>query len=284
MNAATDIPTVTLNNGVKIPQIGLGVFQVPDDGTQACVETALELGYRHVDTAAAYYNEEGVGAAVRASGLPRDEVFVTTKLRNGDQGYEKALRAFENSRQALGLDVVDLYLIHWPVPSRDLYVETWRAFEKLLAEGAVRAIGVSNFLPEHLDRLVSESEVVPAVNQVELHPTFRQPATVERSRAHGIVPEAYSPLGQGADLEAPTVVRIAGELGVTPGQVVLRWHVQHGVILIPKSVNPERMATNVDLFSFSLSPAQMADIDALHTPDERIGSDPAVAAFTQFRS
>jgi diketogulonate reductase-like aldo/keto reductase len=283
MNAATDIPSVTLNNGVAIPQVGLGVFQVPDNGTQACVETAIELGYRHIDTAAAYYNEEGVGAAVRATGVPREDIFVTTKLRNGDQGYENALRAFENSRKALGLDVVDLYLIHWPAPGRDLYVETWRAFEKLLDDGAVRAIGVSNFLPEHMDRLVSESSVVPAVNQVELHPTFRQPETVERSRAHGIVPEAYSPLGQGTDLEAPAVVRIANELGVTPGQVVLRWHVQHGVILIPKSVNPERMATNIDLFSFSLNEAQMSDINALHTPDGRIGSDPATAAFTQFR-
>jgi 2,5-diketo-D-gluconate reductase A len=284
MNAAADIPSVTLNNGVEVPQVGLGVFLVPGNGTQACVETGFELGYRHIDTAAAYYNEEGVGAAVRASGLPREEIFVTTKLRNGDQGYESALRAFENSRQALGLDVVDLYLIHWPVPRRDLYVETWRALEKLLADGEVRAIGVSNFLPEHVDRLVSESDVVPAVNQVEIHPTFRQPDTVERSRAHGIVPEAYSPLGQGADLDAPTVVRIANELGVTPSQVVLRWHVQHGVILIPKSVNPERMATNVDLFSFSLSEVQMADINALHSPDGRIGTDPAVAAFTQFRS
>jgi diketogulonate reductase-like aldo/keto reductase len=284
MNAATDIPSVTLNNGVEIPQVGLGVFQVPDNGTQACVETALELGYRHIDTAAAYYNEEGVGAAIRATGVPREDIFVTTKLRNGDQGYESALSAFENSRKALGLDVVDLYLIHWPVPGRDLYVETWRAFEKLLADGAVRAIGVSNFLPEHLDRLVSESNVVPAVNQVELHPTFRQSATVERSRAHGIVPEAYSPLGQGADLEAPAVVRIADELGVTPGQVVLRWQVQHGVILIPKSVNPERMATNIDLFSFSLTDAQMSDIDALHAPEGRIGADPATASFTQFRS
>lgn len=284
MNAATSIPSVKLNNGVEIPQVGLGVFQVPDNGTQACVETALELGYRHIDTAAAYYNEEGVGAAVRATGVPREEIFVTTKLRNGDQGYESALRAFEDSRRALGLDVVDLYLIHWPVPGRGLYTETWRAFEKLLADGAVRAIGVSNFLPEHLDRLVSESNVVPAVNQVELHPTFSQPTTVERSRAHGIVPEAYSPLGQGADLEAPAVVGIASELGVTPGQVVLRWQVQHGVILIPKSVNPERMATNLDLFSFSLTEAQMADIDALDSPSGRIGADPATASFTQFRS
>ena len=284
MNAAAGIPSVTLNNGVEVPQVGLGVFQMPGNDTQACVETAFELGYRHIDTAAAYYNEEGVGAAVRASGLPREEIFVTTKLRNGDQGYESALRAFENSRQALGLDVVDLYLIHWPVPSRDLYVETWRALEKLLADGEVRAIGVSNFLPEPVDRLVSQSDVVPAVNQVEIHPTFRQPATVERSRAHGIVSEAYSPLGRGADLEAPTVVRIANELGVTPSQVVLRWHLQHGVIMIPKSVDPERMATNIDLFSFSLGEAQISGINALHTPDGRLGTDPAIAAFTQFRS
>ncbi|WP_125775557.1 aldo/keto reductase [Antribacter gilvus] len=278
------VPQISLNNGVSVPQVGLGVFQVPDDSTQVTVEKALELGYRHVDTAAGYYNEAGVGAAVRASGLPREELFVTTKLRNGDQGYESALRAFEDSRRALGLDVVDLYLIHWPVPSKDLYVETWRAFEKLYAEGAVRAIGVSNFLPDHLDRLLAESEVVPAVNQIEIHPTYRQPATVESGLRHGIVPEAYSPLGRGQDLEAAAVTAVATELGITPAQVVLRWHVQHGAIVIPKSVNPERMATNIDLFSFDLSDDHMAQIDALHRDDARIASDPATAAFTQFRS
>src|SRR5690606_4911434 len=265
------------------PQVGFGVFQIPDARTQEAVEAALEAGYRHIDTAAAYYNEAGVGAAVRASGLPREEVFVTTKLRNGDQGHDSALRAFEDSRRALGLDYVDLYLIHWPVPSQDRYVETWRAFEKLLAAGVVRAIGVSNFLPEHLDRLLAETDVVPAVNQIELHPTFQQRPTQEASRKAGIAVEAYSPLGQGADLDDPVVTAIADRLGVTPAQVVLRWHVQQGTIVIPKSVNPQRMRENIDLFGFELTDEDMAAISGLDSP-HRIGADPATAAFTQFRS
>ncbi|HLS39611.1 MAG TPA: aldo/keto reductase [Ornithinicoccus sp.] len=279
----TQVPMIELDNGVSIPQVGFGVFQIPDARTQEAVEAALEAGYRHIDTAAAYYNEAGVGAAVRASGLPREEVFVTTKLRNGDQGHDSALRAFEDSRRALGLDYVDLYLIHWPVPSQDRYVETWRAFEKLLADGVVRAIGVSNFLPEHLDRLLAETDVVPAVNQIELHPTFQQRPTQEASRKAGIAVEAYSPLGQGADLDDPVVTAIADRLGVTPAQVVLRWHVQQGTIVIPKSVNPQRMRENIDLFGFELTDEDMAAISGLDSP-HRIGADPATAAFTQFRS
>ncbi|MBO0900289.1 aldo/keto reductase [Cellulomonas sp. zg-ZUI22] len=275
-------PTITLNNGIAIPQVGFGTFQVKAEETQRTVEDALEAGYRHIDTAAGYYNEAGVGAAVRACGLPRDEVFVTTKLRNGDQGYEQALRAFEDSRRALGLDVVDLYLIHWPVPSKDLYVETWRAFEKLLADGAVRAIGVSNFLPEHLERLLRETDVVPAVNQVEVHPTFQQRATQDASTQHGVAVEAYSPLGQGKDLQADAVTSVAERLGVTTGQVALRWHVQAGRIVIPKSVTPERIRSNLDLFSFDLTDEDVAAIDALDS-EERIGADPATAAFTQMR-
>jgi diketogulonate reductase-like aldo/keto reductase len=277
------VPSIELNNGVTIPQVGLGVFQVAEDQTQQTVEQALEAGYRHIDTAAGYYNEEGVGAAVRASGIPREDIFVTTKLRNGDQGAESALTAFENSRKALGLDVVDLYLVHWPYPSADKYVETWKSLEKLYADGAVRAIGVSNFLPEHLKRLLAETDVVPAVNQIEVHPTFQQPGTQDASRAAGIAVEAYSPLGQGKDLAEPAVTAIAERLGVTPGQVVLRWHVQQGTVIIPKSVKPERIATNLDLFDFELSDEDMAAISALDT-DERIGADPATAAFTQFRS
>lgn len=276
------LPTLTLNNGIEIPQIGFGTFEVPADSTQATVEDALEVGYRHIDTAAGYYNEAGVGAAVRASGLPRDEVFVTTKLRNGDQGYEQALRAFEDSRRALGLDVVDLYLIHWPVPSKDLYVETWKAFEKLLADGAVRSIGVSNFLPEHLERLVRETDVVPAVNQIEVHPTFQQRATQQASTSHGVVVEAYSPLGRGKDLRADAVTSVAERLGVSTGQVVLRWHLQAGNIVIPKSVTPERIRSNLDLTSFELTDQDVAAITALDT-DERTGADPATAAFTQMR-
>lgn len=276
-------PSLTLNNGVAIPQVGFGTFQVPPEDTQRTVEAALEAGYRHIDTAAGYYNEAGVGAAVRASGLPRDEVFVTTKLRNGDQGHDQALRAFEDSRSALGLDVVDLYLIHWPVPSKDQYVETWRAFEKLLADGAVRSIGVSNFLPDHLERLVRETDVVPVLNQVEVHPTFQQRDTLAATTGHGIAVEAYSPLGQGRDLHADAVTAAAERLGVSTGQVVLRWHVQRGHVVIPKSVTPERIRSNLDLFSFELTDDEVAAIDALEA-GERVGADPATAAFTQFRS
>lgn len=279
----SSIPDIELNNGVTIPQVGYGVFQVPEDQTQRNVEAALAAGYRHIDTAAAYYNEAGVGAAIRASGLPREDIFVTTKLRNGDQGAESALAAYETSRKALGLDALDLYLIHWPYPSAEKYVETWKSFEKLYAEGAVRAIGVSNFLPQFLERLLAESEIVPAVNQIEIHPTFQQPGTQDASRAAGIAVEAYSPLGQGKDLDAAAVTGVAERLGVTAGQVVLRWHVQQGTIVIPKSVTPERIVSNLDLFSFELTDEDMAGISALDT-DERIGADPATATFTQVRN
>lgn len=277
-----NIPTVTLHNGVEIPQVGLGVFQVPEDGTQALVEDALASGYRHIDTAAGYYNEDGVGAALKASGLPREDVFVTTKLRNGDQGYDKALKAFDDSRTALGVDVVDLYLIHWPVPSLDLYVETWRAFEKLYADGAVRAIGVSNFLPDHLDRLVAAADVLPVVNQVEVHPTFQQAEVLASTLGHGIAVEAYSPLGRGADLEDPAVTAIAERLGATPAQVILRWHLDAGRIVIPKSVTPERYRANLAAVDLELTDTDRAAIDALENGN-RLGADPAVAAFTQYR-
>jgi 2,5-diketo-D-gluconate reductase A len=281
MVSPAQVPSVVLANGVKVPQVGLGVFKVPDDQTQRTVEQAFEAGYRHVDTAAGYYNEAGVGAALRASGLRRHEVFVTTKLRNGDQGYDSALQAFEDSREALDVEVVDLYLIHWPVPSRDLYVETWRAFEKLYADGAVRAIGVSNFLPEHLARLLAETDVVPAVNQIEVHPTYQQRATQEATRAAGIAVEAYSPLGRGADLSHPVVIEIARAHGITPAQAILRWHLQQDRVVIPKSVDPQRIAANIDLFGVELDAAEIAAIDALDS-DARLGSDPATAAFSQY--
>ncbi|HLT85459.1 MAG TPA: aldo/keto reductase [Phototrophicaceae bacterium] len=268
------VPVITLNNGVEIPQLGYGTFQVAADEAQRAVETALEAGYRHIDTAAGYYNEEGVGAALRAVGLPREDVFVTTKVRNADQGYEETLAAFEASRRALALDVVDLYLVHWPVPSRDRYVETWRALEKLYAEGAVRAIGVSNFLPEHLERLRAETDVLPAVNQVEVHPGFQNRAVTEASTAAGIAVEAYSPLGRGAALGKEAVTRAARDLGVTPAQVVLRWHLQQGRIVIPKSATPERIVENVDVFGFELDEEQLAAVDALEA-GERTGGDPA---------
>ncbi|ACZ20223.1 aldo/keto reductase, diketogulonate reductase [Sanguibacter keddieii DSM 10542] len=278
----TQIPDITLNNGVTIPQLGFGTFQVAEDQTQRIVESAIETGYRHIDTAAGYYNEAGVGAAVRASGLAREDVFVTTKLRNGDQGYDNALAAFEASRAALDIDYVDLYLVHWPVPSKGQYVETWKAFEKLLADGAVRAIGVSNFLPEHLETLLAETDVVPAVNQIEVHPTFQQRKLVEVSRAAGIAIEAYSPLGRGADLESDEVTSIAAAHGVTPAQVVIRWHLQQDHIVIPKSNNPERIAANLDVLGFQLTVDEIEQISSLEAGN-RTGADPATAEFTQFR-
>ena len=217
-----NIPAVTLNNGVQIPQLGFGVFQVPQEETQRIVEDALEAGYRHIDTAAAYRNEAGVGAAIAASGIPREDIFVTTKLRNGEQGTAHA--AFQNSRTALGLDYVDLYLIHWPVPSQGLFTEAWKTMEKLYTGGEIRAIGVSNFLPDHLDTLLKASDVVPAVNQIEIHPTFQQQDLTAKSRSLGIAVEAYSPLGQGGDLGAATVQSLAARYGATPAQIVLAWH------------------------------------------------------------
>lgn len=276
-----DVPRIQLDDGVAIPQVGFGTFQIPPSDTQRAVEEALEIGYRHIDTAAGYYNEAGVGAAIRASGLLEGDVFVTTKLRNADQGTERAREAFEASRRALGREVIDLYLIHWPVPSKDLYVDTWRTLADLADEGAVRAIGVSNFLPEHLERLVVETGVTPAVNQVEVHPTFSQPDVRRECLRRGIAVEAYSPLGQGTDLRDPVVTGIARRLGVTPAQVVLRWHVQSDRIVIPKSVHPERMRGNLAVTGFELEPSDIVAIDALDNPGGRIGGDPATFAFPQ---
>lgn len=273
-----DIPRLTLNNGIAIPQLGFGVFQVPPEETQRIVEDALEAGYRHIDTAAAYRNEAGVGAAIAASGIPREELFITTKLRNGEQG--NAHEAFQNSRKTLGLDYVDLYLIHWPVPSQGLYTEAWKAMEKIYANSQVRAIGVSNFLEEHLDTLLAAAEVVPAVNQIELHPTFQQSALAAKSRSHGIAVEAYSPLGQGADLNAKSVTALAEARGATPAQIVLAWHLAAGTIVIPKSADSARMRENIAAASISLGPADIEAINALEA-NARVGADPAVAAFTQ---
>ena len=272
------IPALTLNNGVEIPQLGFGVFQVPPDETQRVVEKALEVGYRHLDTAAAYRNEAGVGAAIAATGIPREELFVTTKLRNGEQG--QPFEAFETSRRALGLDYVDLYLIHWPVPSQGLFVSAWQAMEKLYTNELIRSIGVSNFLPEHLETLLASAEVTPAVNQIELHPTFQQRGLADVCRSKGIAVEAYSPLGQGADLSAPAVEDIAAAHDVTPAQVVLAWHLSQGRIVIPKTSNPERMRENFAAAALELSAADVEQITGLDS-GQRIGSDPATAAHTQ---
>ncbi|RGD56547.1 aldo/keto reductase [Kitasatospora xanthocidica] len=267
------VPTVKLNNGVEIPQLGFGVFQVPDDQTTAAVAAALEAGYRSIDTAAIYGNETGVGRALAASGVAREDLFVTTKLWNADQGYDATLRAFDASLAKLGLDHVDLYLIHWPTPARDLYLDTWRALKRLVEEGRIRAAGVSNFQPAHLQRLLDTSALVPAVNQVELHPGLQQAELRAFHAEHGIATEAWSPLAQGAVLDDPAITAIAARTGKSPAQVVLRWHLQLGNIVIPKSVTPARIRQNLDVFDFELTAQDMAAI-AAGDRDLRTGPHP----------
>ncbi|MFF2655269.1 aldo/keto reductase [Streptomyces sp. NPDC058045] len=259
-----------------MPQLGFGVWQVPDDEAEQAVLTALEAGYRSIDTAALYANESGTGRAIAASGVPRDDLFVTTKLWNSDHGYDAALSAFDTSLEKLGLEYVDLYLIHWPRPKSGDFVGSYRALEKLREEGRARSIGVSNFLPEHLRRLLDETSVIPAVNQIELHPHLQQRAAREFHAEQGIATEAWSPLGQGKGLlEVPAIVAIAQKHGRTPAQVVLRWHVQAGNVVIPKSVTPSRIRENIDVFSFELDTEDIAAISALNE-DRRLGPDPAV--------
>jgi len=268
----TQVPNIALNNGVEIPQLGFGVFQVSPGEIERSVTTALEAGYRHVDTAAAYNNEREVGAVIARCGIAREELFVTTKLWNSDHG--DAASAVTASLDRLGLDHVDLYLIHWPVPSADRYVDTWRGLEKIAAEGRARAIGVSNFQPAHLRRLIDETGTVPAINQVELHPNFPQAELRAFHAEHGIVTEAWGPLAQGGDvLRDDRVAAIAAKHTKTPAQVILRWHVQLGNVVIPKSVTPSRVAENIDVFGFELDAADLAVIGALDTGD-RIGPDP----------
>ncbi|MET4061997.1 2,5-diketo-D-gluconate reductase A [Arthrobacter sp. UYP6] len=273
------VPGMDLDNGVRIPQLGYGVFQIPPESTQEAVEGALEAGYRHIDTAAAYQNEAAVGAAVAASGIAREDLFITTKLRNGDQGRARA--AFEESRAALGLDRVDLYLIHWPVPSQGLFLQAWRDLEQIYSDGLARAIGVSNFLPEHLDELIHAAAVPPVVNQIELHPTFQQRALADASRRHGMAVEAYSPLGQSEDLENSAVIEISLRHGATPAQVVLAWQLASGNIAIPKTATPARMRENLASVSVELTPRDMEQINELDA-GRRLGADPATASFSQY--
>ncbi len=267
------VPKITFNNGMITPQLGFGTFQTPPGATAQAVSCALETGYRSIDTAAAYGNEEGVGEAIRGSGIDRDEVFVTTKLWNSDQGFDSALAAFDASLAKLGLDYVDLYLIHWPVAGRDRYVETWRALEKISAEGRARSIGVSNFQVSHLQRLFGETDIVPAMNQIELHPQFPQSALREFHARHGIVTQAWSPLARGALLNDETLVELGRRHDKTPAQVILRWHVQLGNVVIPKSVTPSRIKENFEIFDFSLSASDLDAIAKLET-GERTGPDP----------
>lgn len=275
----TTQPTIPFNDGNAIPQVGLGVWKTPDEGAGDAVSAALQAGYRHVDTAAAYKNERGVGEGLRRAGVPREEVFVTTKLWNEEQGFERTLRAFDASLEQLGLDHVDLYLIHWPSPTRDLFVDTWRAFIRLKEDGRVRSIGVSNFTAEHLDRLADETGVTPAINQIELHPRFQQRALREAHATRGIVTQSWSPLGQGQLLQDPAIAGIAAKHGRTPAQVVIRWHVDNGLVVIPKSVTPSRIAENFDVFGFALDADDLAAITKLDTGDGRIGPDPMTATF-----
>lgn len=274
MAQATSIPVVTLHDGVEIPQLGFGVFQVPPEDTQGVVEEALKVGYRHIDTAAAYRNERGVGAAIAASGIPREEIFVTTKLWNSQQGYESTLGAFRKSLDRLATEYVDLYLIHWPVPTEGRALDTWRAFERIQEEGGARTIGVSNFRSEDLEMLEREAAVQPTVNQIELHPHLQQHELRAWHEEHRVATEAWSPLAQGDLLVNETISSVAARHGVTPAQAILRWHLQLGNVVIPKSVTPSRMRENFDLFELELSDEDMTEIAALDV-GQRIGPDPA---------
>nr|WP_294695519.1 aldo/keto reductase [uncultured Friedmanniella sp.] len=269
-----DVPDLTMNDGHSIPQLGFGVFQIPQDETEVAVTSALEAGYRLIDTAQGYQNEEGVGAALAASEVARDDVFITTKLTNSEQGYDKTMAAFDASMTKLGIDVLDLFLIHWPQPMFDQYVDTWRAFEKLQADGRIRSIGVSNFEIEHFERLAAETSVVPAVNQIELHPQFPQAELRAYHAEHGILTESWGPIGQGKGLlENEHIRAVAEKVGRTPAQVVLRWHIQLGLVVIPKSVTPSRIRENIQLFDFTLDDDDMAAIAKVET-GERLGPDP----------
>jgi len=274
MTNATSVPTVALRDGVEIPQLGLGVFRIPPGETQEVVEEALAAGYHHIDTAAAYGNEAGVGAAIAASACSRENLFVTTKLWNSEQGYDSTLRAFEQSLRRLGLDRVDLYLIHWPVPAADRYLDSWRALERIQEEGLSRSIGVSNFRIEDLRRLQVEVDYMPTINQIELHPRLQQPQLRAWHAEHGIATEAWSPLAQATLLAAPAIEAIAARHERTPAQAILRWHLQLGNVAIPKTATLRRLRENIDLFDFELSAEDMGTLARLDA-GERIGPDPA---------
>ena len=269
------VPTIALNNGVHIPQLGFGVFQIDPDETKAATLTAFEVGYRHIDTAQMYGNEEGVGQAIAASGLDRDDLFITSKLNNGFHAHDDALAEFDKTLERLGVEKIDLFLIHWPLPGIDVdFVETWKALEEIYASGRARSIGVSNFQPTHLRRIVQEADVVPAVNQIEVHPFLTQDDVRAVNAEHGVATEAWSPIAKGQVLDNAVITGIANDHGKTPAQVVLRWHVQRGDIVFPKSVTKERVEENFALFDFELDGAQMGSISALDR-GHRTGPDPA---------
>ncbi len=275
----SDQSTILFHDGNSIPQVGLGVWRTPNDTAVTAVQAALSAGYRHVDTAAVYENEDGVGEGIRASGIARSEIFLTTKLWNADQGYDSTLKAFDASLKRLGTDYVDLYLIHWPAPKRDQYVDTWKVFIQLQKEGRARSIGVSNFQPEHLQRLIDETGVTPVINQIELHPDFPQKENRAYHEKHRIVTESWSPLGQGTLLENPVVAKVAAKHGRTPAQVIIRWHIDNGLVVIPKSVTPSRIEENFKVFDFRLDAEDMAAFADLEKGGKRIGPDPMSATF-----
>lgn len=270
---ASGIPSLSLNDGTTIPQLGLGVYKVPEKSVADVVTTAIDAGYRHIDTATLYANEKGVGEGIRRSGIDRGELYLTTKVWNSDHGFDSTLRAFDTSMELLGVDVLDLYLIHWPAPTQNRYVDTWRALERLKEEGRTRSIGVSNFHPHHLERLFDETSIVPAVNQIELHPWLPQSESRAFHEAHGIITEAWSPLARGGILDNPTLDMIAQKHGVSAAQVVLRWHLQLGNVVIPKSVTPSRIAENIDVLGFELDDDDITGIATLES-GERTGRDP----------
>jgi diketogulonate reductase-like aldo/keto reductase len=273
------VPTRTMNDGRELPVLGLGTYRTGDAAAAEAVRAGLAAGYRLIDTAASYYNEAGVGQGIASGDVPRDEILVTTKLMGVDHGYEPALRAFDESRKRLGLEYVDLYLIHWPLPRLDRYVESWRALLRLRDDGLVRSVGVSNFNPAHVERLIAETGVAPAVNQVEMHPYFAQEPVRAYNEAHGIVTQAWQPLARKtALLTEPPLAEIAARHGVTPAQVVLRWHLQRGVVPIPKSATPSRQQENLDVFGFSLTDADLAAL--VDRPQARSGADPDDPALT----
>jgi 2,5-diketo-D-gluconate reductase A len=269
------VPNISLNDGNSIPQLGFGVWQVPNNEVQAAVSEALQAGYRSIDTAQGYNNEEGVGRAIKDSGIGREELFITSKLRTRDQAYDQAIKSFHGSLEKLGLDYLDLFLIHWPVPGQDKYPEAWKAFVQLQKEGLIKSIGVSNFLPEHLERIIGETGVTPAVNQIEVHPEYQQRDVLDFHVKNRIAIESYSPLGSGAALKNPTIAEIAEKHGKSPAQAILRWHIQEGFIVIPKSTHPERIRANIDVFDFELDGEDLQRIAGLDRPDGKTGGDPA---------
>ncbi|MBJ6124444.1 aldo/keto reductase [Microvirga splendida] len=271
-------PTIRLNDGSTMPQVGFGVWRVSNEEAKGAVAGAIEAGYRSIDTASIYGNEEGVGEAIRSTSIPREELFITTKVWNDRQGYDSTLQAFDESLARLRLDYVDLYLIHWPVAGSEAYRDTWRALIKLQQDGRAKSIGVSNFMVPHLQRLIDETGVTPAVNQIELHPRFQQKELQAFHKANGIVTECWGPLGQGKILAEDTFAAIGRKYGKTPAQVILRWHLDHGFVVIPKSVTPSRIRENIAVFDFQLDADDMRAIAALDSASGRVGPDPAVFA------